>query len=1016
MKENKSYIISLREGAVSEDVVGELISNKYYLHEENLPVIIYRNRKQIEEIETSVRPAFRMHGFIILNFNPNDENIICDKVKRLLNTDEFIRKILTKNEVIAEEKITYKKIDHIIKILNINLDIKLNQENIFKISEIKVMPKEEQMTLNIPSVGIFVSSPKDVSVEREKTKDIIDEIKKGEQFSKKLDIQCETFNWEDSSGKKKTCSLQSEINNSNYDYNIYVIILWKDFLLKGDEVDSKIEEEINALLKNYKNKEPSKFWLVFYFKASALPQLPQSEIEHAYRQHKKIDQVKSEAQRIGICTTYNDEGEFERKFKKEIEDLLNKIEKLPRLKQVQQDIQGRMNAFYTKYSISVREEIKKYKNKDTFKSYIELQALDSDGKLLGNLTHAVDEAVESGKPIAIIGEYGTGKTTFTRYYEYKKKLEWLENPDKSRLVVFIEMKKYSKKKYNMSMAKWILDYIKREMAFKMQSRELQEHLKEDRLLLIFDGLDEVANIAGKDAINKTIRRIKRISHRGSPVIITSRKAFLEAEVDQKNLKEFVRIYIDKLSDQQITNCVRFKIPGNWRDFIDKKDELDDSVAELVHRPMFLCLMIEAYKRGHLKKILNPADLYEVLVDDWMSEEIKEKSLKLKKGEMKRIIQELSLKMFFDNQFLYDHEEFAKTIQAILDEIYNTLSQNLNYENVLNEMTNVSFLVRDKVNKNTQQNLTFGFSHRSYVEFFTAQKMALELKERNTKNFSERILYEEIFEFLSWIMTEASGKDEDLTYILGDPQFPFKARVNAIPPLRKQRNRKAIKPLLDAHTDIESGNALLQFVCGYTLAIFQEEFPEEFDLQETIDRLDETYKKENNSLNRLRTALLLTKGEYENEKYKELQPDYKFASSDLDEILEPSGTIEAYDKILKKNLEHPFVLEESIRILTLYVMSHVEAEDFKSALLRYIFDFGCEHISERLRRISLWSIDKLGLLEPEIQTKETSKIKTKAGRIVVRHRMKDEHSSVKEIAKKIISKYEMFIPTHLRDDQ
>jgi hypothetical protein len=297
-----------------------------------------------------------------------------------------------------------------------------------------------------------------------------------------------------------------------------------------------------------------------------------------------------------------------------------------------------------------------------------------------------------------------------------------------------------------------------------------------------------------------------------------------------------------------------------------------------------------------------------------------------------------------------------------------------------------------------------FKHRSFVEYFTAYKLASEIKERNVDNFSIRILYEEIFEFLAWIMTEKSGKDEDLTNILGDPKFPFKARVNAIPPLRKQRNRKAIKQLLNAHTDIEASHPLLRFVCGYTMGIFQEEFPEEFKSKEVKERLGETYKKEKNSLIRLRMALLLTEGEYRQSEFKELKPDYEFSSSSLDEILEPYGTIEAYDKILKVNREHHIVLEESIRILTIYALFNTEAEKFKRTLLRYIFKFGHNHKSERIRRISLWSMDKLGLFKPKDKKRETLKIKTEAGRIVANNFENDTSPFVQEMAINIMKKY------------
>ena len=137
------------------------------------------------------------------------------------------------------------------------------------------------------------------------------------------------------------------------------------------------------------------------------------------------------------------------------------------------------------------------------------------------------------------------------------------------------------------------------------------------------------------------------------------------------------------------------------------------------------------------------------------------------------------------------------------------------------------------------------------------------------------------------------------------------------------------------------------------------------------------------------------------KYDELTPDYKFFSSSLDEILAPSGTIEAYDKILKVNREHPIVLEESIRVLTIYVMFNAEGLDLKRTLLRYIF--GHNHQNERIRRICLWAIDKLGLLATKDKKRDVIEIKRKSKRLVA-NGLKDANSSVRDMAKNIIVKY------------
>jgi hypothetical protein len=86
------------------------------------------------------------------------------------------------------------------------------------------------------------------------------------------------------------------------------------------------------------------------------------------------------------------------------------------------------------------------------------------------------------------------------------------------------------------------------------------------------------------------------------------------------------------------------------------------------------------------------------------------------------------------------------------------------------------------------------------------------------------------------------------------------------------------------------------------------------------------------------------------------------------------------------------------------MFNAESVNFKETLLRYIFKCGHNHKSERIRGISLWSIDQLGLLVPKDKKRETIKIKNHAKTIVKQKFQGDADNSVREIANHILKKY------------
>ena len=148
MRNNKGYIITLKEAVIEDKLIKELISSKYYIQSQNLPLILYKDENQLEEVDTAVCPAFRMHGFLILNFNKKEEDRVIDFVKNRLNNDEFIKNALKKNEIIDAESATYSKVvEKLMKEVNEILELKLKKEDILKMSEIKIMPKEEKMEI-----------------------------------------------------------------------------------------------------------------------------------------------------------------------------------------------------------------------------------------------------------------------------------------------------------------------------------------------------------------------------------------------------------------------------------------------------------------------------------------------------------------------------------------------------------------------------------------------------------------------------------------------------------------------------------------------------------------------------------------------------------------------------------------------------------------------------------------------------------------------------------------------------
>ncbi|MCB0642862.1 MAG: helix-turn-helix transcriptional regulator, partial [Phaeodactylibacter sp.] len=130
----------------------------------------------------------------------------------------------------------------------------------------------------------------------------------------------------------------------------------------------------------------------------------------------------------------------------------------------------------------------------------------------------------------------------------------------------------------------------------------------------------------------------------------------------------------------------------------------------------------------------------------------------------------------------------------------------------------------------------------------------------------------------------------------------------------------------------------------------------FDKPEIIGQLQEAYRRESNSLVRLRIAWLLTQGRYERfDEFPELSPEHRFDEESLRLFLVPSIK-EAYETIIKVDRESEYVLEESIRVLALLVI-HYFPEDLHTTE-ELIRRHGIGHSSDRVRHISNWAMNRI----------------------------------------------------------
>jgi uncharacterized protein YjbI with pentapeptide repeats len=350
----------------------------------------------------------------------------------------------------------------------------------------------------------------------------------------------------------------------------------------------------------------------------------------------------------------------------------------------------------------------------------------------GNLTSYVDAWLQdkSKMHISILGEYGTGKTWFCSRYAMRAMEAYLSDPIHNRFPILISLRDYSK---SYDIKQMITDLLIRRYKFGSSGgftyEAFEELNKQGRLLLIFDGFDEMANRVDQDVIVSNFDQLISVAVPNSKVLLTCRTTHFRYALESiyilggKMRKTgaagsrtgFDILQLEEFSEDKIIE-VMTKMIGNREDAERywKKLEPVYNIPRLAQKPVIIPLLIKVMNEVIHEPNVNPAKIYYLYTEQWMRKSLEEQRTFLKtKWDKLFFITELAWYMIKSANLRMSY----KDIPSFINEHFNVPSKEINYYDY--DLRNNSFLKRD-------QDGVFEFTHKSMTEFFVAYKFALEL--------------------------------------------------------------------------------------------------------------------------------------------------------------------------------------------------------------------------------------------------------------------------------------------------
>lgn len=353
---------------------------------------------------------------------------------------------------------------------------------------------------------------------------------------------------------------------------------------------------------------------------------------------------------------------------------------------------------------------------------------EQDGWIDGYIDRWLHDPVK--EHISILGEFGTGKTWFALHYAWVTVQRYRDAQRRGielpRLPLVIPLQDYAKA---VSVESLFSEFFFRKHEIPLPGYSAFEQLNRmGKLLLIFDGFDEMAARVDKQEMINNFWELAKVVVPGAKVILTCRtehfpeaqegRALLNAELQAstKNLTgetpQFEVLELEKFNDDQIRQVLLHQAEVTTVQQVMSNPQLLD----LARRPVMTDLILEALPDIEAGKPVDMSRVYLYAVRRKMERDIKAERTFTSLADKLYFLCELSWEMLSTEQMSLNYRLFPERIRRLFGSI---VQEEKDLDHWHYDMMAQTMLVRDGDGDYTP-------AHRSLLEFFVAYKFAAEL--------------------------------------------------------------------------------------------------------------------------------------------------------------------------------------------------------------------------------------------------------------------------------------------------
>ena len=350
-----------------------------------------------------------------------------------------------------------------------------------------------------------------------------------------------------------------------------------------------------------------------------------------------------------------------------------------------------------------------------------------DGWIDGYIDKWLDDPVK--EHISILGEFGTGKTWVALHYAWVALQRYQEaqkrGVERPRLPLVITLRDYAKA---LNVENVLAGFFFTQHNIRINSEVFEQLNRMGKLLLIFDGFDEMAAKIDHQQMINNFWELAKVVVPGAKVILTCRTehfpeategwALLNAELQASTANltgetpQFEVLELEKFNDEQIRQVLSLQAEPATVERVMTNVQLLD----LARRPVMTELILEALPDIEAGKPVDMSRVYLYAVRRKMERDITHERTFTSLADKLYFLCELSWEMLSTDQMSLNYRLFPDRIRRLFGIV---VREEKDLDHWHYDMMGQTMLIRNAEGDYTP-------AHRSLLEFFVAYKFAAEL--------------------------------------------------------------------------------------------------------------------------------------------------------------------------------------------------------------------------------------------------------------------------------------------------